>query len=211
MCQLKRLRGLKLRQCPPPAEFFLLHLSLLSPLSFSAFHRQALGDSAVQVQFRLRPHEKKKRAVQKERKKINFLSGRVKKGMKEAGRYIGTVFCFALKASLSCTWLWIIKWFSWVLKKDKVYLTLSEPQRNAASLFNTRLFGLVFLPYLQHRPWASSPCSIKRPTEFKIRYWCCVLSTHQCWWVIDGVSESLYRTNMRPVLLGKHLRVCIMK
>lgn len=82
VCQLKRLRGLKLRRCPPPAEFFLLHLSLLPLLSFSAFHRQALSDSAVQVQFRLRPCgiKKKKRRAQKEREKINFLSGRVKKG-----------------------------------------------------------------------------------------------------------------------------------
>lgn len=47
---------------------------VLSPSSlpslFSAFHRQAFSDSAVQVQFRLRPHEiKKKRRVQKEREK----------------------------------------------------------------------------------------------------------------------------------------------
>lgn len=95
VCQLKRLGGLKPRQCPPPAGFFLLHLSLLS---FSAFHHPALCDPAVQVQFRLRPCEiKEKRKSTKERKKINFLSGRVIKELKEAGRHIGTVFYKGLK------------------------------------------------------------------------------------------------------------------
>lgn len=77
-----------------------LHLSLLSLLSFSSFHRQALGDSAVQVQFRLRPHEiKKKRRVQKEREKINFLSGRVKRGKrsKQIHRYC-ILFCIEREA-----------------------------------------------------------------------------------------------------------------
>lgn len=47
---------------------------VLSPSSlpslFSAFHRQAFSDSAVQVQFRLRPHEikKKKKGTKRERK-----------------------------------------------------------------------------------------------------------------------------------------------
>lgn len=53
VCQLKRLRGPKLLQCPPPAEFFLL----LSRLPFSAFQQTPLCDSAAQVQLRLSPRE----------------------------------------------------------------------------------------------------------------------------------------------------------
>lgn len=52
-----------------------------SLLSFSAFHHQPLGDSAVQVQFSCEASQekkKKKRRAQKQREKINFLSGRVK-------------------------------------------------------------------------------------------------------------------------------------
>lgn len=39
----------------------------------------------------------KREGEHKEREKINFLSGRVQKAVKDAGRYIGTVFSFALK------------------------------------------------------------------------------------------------------------------
>lgn len=49
---------------------------------------------SIQAEASWNKEEKKKKQYKGEREKINFLSGRVKKkGVKEAGRYIGTVFC----------------------------------------------------------------------------------------------------------------------
>lgn len=97
-----------------------------SLLSFSAFHHQALGDSAVQVQFRLRPHKIKeeggKKYKKKEREKINFLSGWVKGGerSRQIHRYC-ILFCIRREDEVAAG-----SGFSRVLKKNKVPLTILQ-------------------------------------------------------------------------------------
>lgn len=92
VCQLKRLRGPKLLQCPPPAEFFLP----LPRLPFSAFHRTPLCESAAQVQLRLSPHEIKNTEEHKRDRTDEFLEREGKKRA-ERRRHTQVLYHFKLK------------------------------------------------------------------------------------------------------------------
>ena len=93
--------------------------------------------------------------------------------------------------------------------------TSGESQATTSSFHASHSTGLVFLLYTCNtRPWTSSPCSINRPTEFKIRYWCSECTQPPSilmgyWWRSEWILAPHHHESSTVRETSVHVCVCV--